>query len=121
MNSVPISAAKARAKLVYERLINFINDQGTIDALQFLMIREITHMKAFSAAVESMDKPAFSSGVIPPFSESSTSIATTLPLAIKANLIPAAHGTKAAIGKWWTRQPFNCRRPTNRCPNHRPI
>ena len=57
---MPISVAKARAKLVYERLINFTDDQGTIDALQFLMTREISHMKAFSAALESMDKPAFS-------------------------------------------------------------
>jgi len=59
-------AAEARAKIVYERLINFTDDQGTIDALQFLMSREITHMKAFSAALESMGKPAFSIGCIPP-------------------------------------------------------
>ena len=39
-------AAEARAKIVYERLINFTNDAGTKDALQFLMTREITHMKA---------------------------------------------------------------------------
>jgi Mn-containing catalase len=59
-------AAEARAKIVYERLINFTDDQGTIDALQFLMTREITHMKAFTAALESMGKPAFSIGSIPP-------------------------------------------------------
>jgi Mn-containing catalase len=59
-------AAEARAKIVYERLINFTDDQGTIDTLQFLMSREITHMKAFSAALESMGKPAFSIGRIPP-------------------------------------------------------
>jgi len=59
-------AAEARAKIVYERLINFTDDQGTIDTLQFLMTREITHMKAFTAALESMDKPAFSVGAIPP-------------------------------------------------------
>ena len=57
---MPISVAKARAKLVYESLINFTHDQGTIDALQFLMTREISHIKAFSAALESMGKPAFS-------------------------------------------------------------
>ena len=39
-------AAEARAKIVYERLINFCDDAGTKDALQFLMTREITHMKA---------------------------------------------------------------------------
>jgi Mn-containing catalase len=59
-------AAEARAKIVYERLIIFCDDAGTKDALQFLMTREITHMKAFSAALESMAKPAFSIGKIAP-------------------------------------------------------
>jgi len=59
-------AAEARAKIVYERLINFCNDAGSKDALQFLMTREITHMKAFAAALESMEKPAFTIGQIPP-------------------------------------------------------
>jgi Mn-containing catalase len=59
-------AAEARAKIVYERLINFCDDAGSKDALQFLMTREITHMKAFSAALESMKKPAFSIGKIAP-------------------------------------------------------
>src|SRR6201991_3439963 len=59
-------AAEARAKIVYERLINFCDDAGTKDALQFLMTREITHMKAFSAALESMNKPAFSIARIAP-------------------------------------------------------
>jgi Mn-containing catalase len=59
-------AAEARAKIVYERLINFCRDSGTKDALQFLMTREITHMKAFSAALESMGKPPFSIGRISP-------------------------------------------------------
>lgn len=59
-------AAEARAKIVYERLIGFCQDAGTRDALQFLMTREITHMKAFAAALESMEKPAFSIGEIPP-------------------------------------------------------
>ncbi|WP_315776240.1 MULTISPECIES: DUF892 family protein [unclassified Bradyrhizobium] len=59
-------AAEARAKIVYERLINFTDDAGTKDALQFLMTREITHMKAFAAALESMGKPAFSIGRLAP-------------------------------------------------------
>jgi len=59
-------AAEARAKIVYERLINFTDDAGTKDALQFLMTREITHMKAFTAALESLGKPRFSIGRIPP-------------------------------------------------------
>src|ERR1700729_592856 len=59
-------AAEARAKIVYERLINFCDDAGTKDALQFLMTREITHMKAFSLALDSMGKPPFSIGRIAP-------------------------------------------------------
>ena len=59
-------AAEARAKIVYERLINFCRDSGTKDALQFLMTREITHMRAFTLALESMGKPPFSIGKIAP-------------------------------------------------------
>jgi Mn-containing catalase len=59
-------AAEARAKIVYERLINFCDDAGTKDALQFLMTREITHMKAFAAALESLEKPPFTIGRIAP-------------------------------------------------------
>jgi Mn-containing catalase len=59
-------AAEARAKIVYERLINFTDDAGSKDALQFLMSREITHMKAFAAALESMGKDPFTIGKIPP-------------------------------------------------------
>jgi Mn-containing catalase len=57
-------AAEARAKIVYERLINHTDDPGTVDALQFLMTREVTHMKAFSAALESLEKSPFSVGRI---------------------------------------------------------
>lgn len=59
-------AAEARAKIVYERLINFCDDVGTKDALQFLMTREITHMKAFAAALDSLEMPRFSVGKIAP-------------------------------------------------------
>ena len=59
-------AAEARAKIVYERLINFCSDVGTKDALQFLMTREITHMKAFAAALDSLGKDRFSIGKIAP-------------------------------------------------------
>lgn len=59
-------AAEARAKIVYERLMNHTEDKGTLEALQFLMTREITHMKAFTLALESMGKPTFSIGKIPP-------------------------------------------------------
>jgi Mn-containing catalase len=59
-------AAEARAKIVYERLIGFCDDPGSIDALQFLMTREITHMKAFTAALESLGKERFTIGTRPP-------------------------------------------------------
>ena len=59
-------AAEARAKIVYERLIDFCDDPGTKDALQFLMTREITHMKAFMLALESMGKDPLSIGKLPP-------------------------------------------------------
>src|SRR6202162_2158034 len=59
-------AAEARAKIVYERLIDFCDDSGTKDALQFLMTREITHLKAFMAALDSMAKPPLKVGLIEP-------------------------------------------------------
>ena len=59
-------AAEARAKIVYERLIGFTEDVGSKQALQFLMTREITHMRAFTAALESMEKPQFAVGIIQP-------------------------------------------------------
>jgi Mn-containing catalase len=59
-------AAEARAKIVYERLMGFTDDAGSRDALQFLMTREITHMKAFAAALESMGKDPFAIGKLPP-------------------------------------------------------
>jgi Mn-containing catalase len=59
-------AAEARAKIVYERLISFTQDKGSKEALQFLMTREITHMRAFTAALTSMEKPEFSVGIIQP-------------------------------------------------------
>jgi Mn-containing catalase len=59
-------AAEARAKIVYERLINFCNDSGSKDALQFLMSREITHMRQFALALESLGKPPFVIGKIAP-------------------------------------------------------
>ena len=59
-------AAEARAKIVYERLIDFCEDAGSKDALMFLMTREITHMKAFMAALESMGKDPLEIGKLPP-------------------------------------------------------
>jgi Mn-containing catalase len=62
-------AAEARGKIVYERLINFTDDRGTIDAPQFLMTRGITHMKASMLALDSMGKNPLEIGQIPPTPE----------------------------------------------------
>ncbi|HAH46213.1 manganese catalase family protein [Gimesia sp.] len=59
-------AAEARAKIVYERLIEYTDDPGTKDALKFLMTREITHLKAFGQALESMDKKPLEIGDLKP-------------------------------------------------------
>ena len=59
-------AAEARAKIVYERLLNCCDDAGSKDALQFLMTREITHMKAFMLGLQSLGKDPLSVGQIPP-------------------------------------------------------
>ena len=57
-------AAEARAKIVYERLINLTDDVGVKDALQFLMTREIAHQKSFEKALHSM-QPNFPQGKLP--------------------------------------------------------
>jgi Mn-containing catalase len=59
-------AAEARAKIVYERLIDFCDDSGSKDALQFLMTREITHLKAFMVGLESLGKDPLEIGKIAP-------------------------------------------------------
>lgn len=59
-------AAEARAKIVYERLLDFCDDRGSKDALQFLMTREITHLKAFMVALAAMDKDPLTIGLIEP-------------------------------------------------------
>src|SRR6187551_862951 len=59
-------AAEARAKIVYERLINLCDDRGTKEALQFLMTREITHLRAFMQALDSLGKDPLEIGKIPP-------------------------------------------------------
>lgn len=47
-------AAEARAKIVYERLINLTTDPGVKEALGFLMTREIAHQKSFEKALYSI-------------------------------------------------------------------
>jgi len=57
-------AAEARAKIVYERLINLTEDAGVKDALGFLMTREISHQQSFEKALYSI-QPNFPPGKLP--------------------------------------------------------
>jgi len=57
-------AAEARAKIVYERLINLTDDPGVKEALGFLMTREIAHQKSFEKALYSIT-PNFPPGKNP--------------------------------------------------------
>lgn len=57
-------AAEARAKIVYERLINVTDDPGIKEALGFLMTREIAHQKSFEKALHSI-QPNFPQGKLP--------------------------------------------------------
>jgi Mn-containing catalase len=57
-------AAEARAKIVYERLINITDDPGIKDALRFLMTREVAHQKSFEKALYAIENN-FPSGKLP--------------------------------------------------------
>jgi len=57
-------AAEARAKIVYERLINLTDDPGVREALGFLMTREIAHQKSFEKALYAIE-PNFPPGKLP--------------------------------------------------------
>jgi Mn-containing catalase len=54
-------AAEARAKIIYERLINLTDDPGVKEALGFLMTREISHQQSFEKALYSI-QPNFPPG-----------------------------------------------------------
>src|SRR5690606_33278810 len=57
-------AAEARAKIIYERLINVTPDPGVRDALTFLMTREMAHLKSFEKALHAIE-PNFPPGKLP--------------------------------------------------------
>lgn len=57
-------AAEARAKIIYERLVNCTDDPGVKEALGFLMTREISHQQSFEKALYSM-QPNFPPGKLP--------------------------------------------------------
>ncbi|MHB0958505.1 MAG: manganese catalase family protein [Pirellulaceae bacterium] len=56
-------AAESRAKIVYEYLMQFTDDEYVKESLRFLMTREIAHFQMFSAALESI-QPNFPPGVL---------------------------------------------------------
>ncbi|EJO58956.1 hypothetical protein BURMUCF1_A1860, partial [Burkholderia multivorans ATCC BAA-247] len=58
-------AAEARAKIIYERLINVTDDPNVRDALGFLMTREVSHQKSFEKALYAIDAN-FPPGKLPP-------------------------------------------------------
>ncbi|SCC18484.1 Mn-containing catalase [Kosakonia oryzendophytica] len=58
-------AAEARAKIIYERLINVTDDPGVKDALGFLMTREAAHQLSFEKALYSI-RNNFPPGKLPP-------------------------------------------------------
>jgi Mn-containing catalase len=57
-------AAEARAKIVYERLINVTDDPGVKDTLMFLMSREVAHLQSFEKALYTI-QPNFPPGKLP--------------------------------------------------------
>ena len=61
-------AAEARAKIIYERLINVTDDPGVKEALGFLMTREIAHQLSFEKALYAIE-PNFPPGKLPGKSE----------------------------------------------------
>jgi Mn-containing catalase len=61
-------AAEARAKIVYEQLINLTDDPGVKEALGFLMTREIAHQQSFEKALYSI-QPNFPPGKLPGYKE----------------------------------------------------
>ncbi|EAX3798614.1 putative catalase, partial [Salmonella enterica subsp. enterica serovar Enteritidis str. 22704] len=58
-------AAEARAKIIYERLINLTDDPGVKDTLSFLMTREVAHQLSFEKALYSI-RNNFPPGKLPP-------------------------------------------------------
>ncbi len=61
-------AAEARAKILYERLINMTDDPGVKDALGFLMTREVAHQISFEKALYSI-RNNFPPGKLPPIEQ----------------------------------------------------
>jgi len=61
-------AAEARAKIIYERLINVTDDPGVKDALGFLITREVAHQISFEKALYAI-RDNFPPGKLPPIEQ----------------------------------------------------
>jgi Mn-containing catalase len=93
-------AAEARAKIV-----NFCDDSGTKEALQFLMTREITHLRAFMQALDSLGKSPFSIGSIRPTPGIVDQYTTTqLERATMGKSTQMDHGRPPMALRSWNRQ-----------------
>ncbi|WP_421505935.1 manganese catalase family protein [Erwinia rhapontici] len=64
-------AAEARAKILYERLINLTDDPGVKETLGFLMTREVAHQISFEKALYSISNN-FPPGKLPPIEKYAT-------------------------------------------------
>ena len=87
-------AAEARAKIVYERLINVTDNPGVKDALGFLMTREVAHQLSFEKALYSI-QPNFPSGKLPPMPEFANAYVNT------------SQGEGEVRGSWNSDENFN--------------
>ena len=56
-------AAESRAKIVYEYLMQFTDDEYVKESLRFLMTREVAHYQMFHAALETI-QPNFPQGIL---------------------------------------------------------
>lgn len=92
-------AAEARAKIVYERLMNVTDDPGVKEALGFLMTREIAHQLSFEKALHAI-QPNFPKASSQACRSSPTSISTC-----PVSPMCAALGTRAASGSTWKIHP----------------
>lgn len=56
-------AAESRAKIVYEYLMQFTDDQEVLRTLNYLMTREVAHFQQFEAALDTI-RPNFPPGIL---------------------------------------------------------
>ncbi len=97
-------AAEARAKIVYERLINITDDPGVKDALAFLMTREVAHQKSFEKALYAIENN-FPPGKLPGVEK----YASMYVNALRERATRPVPGTRATSGIGWMTLQKSCR------------